>query len=422
MTDSVNTQARIVAEPSSSYGEERDGRESAGSFVREIVHITADFPDQYVPKKTVAVRSLIELTPEFRHRVYSLNRVNGLRGATSVASDDRVTALVYRGLPYGALMRVGLRPVSEWILADLQRRQIQPDCIHTNKLTIDGLVAFPVARALGCPLICGVWGDTDLKVIQGKPELRAAFRAVAEHASHILPCAPWAADFVEKTLGVPKAKMTLLPLISRVDKPIASAPSQARVATVFHLDSHRRKNVARLISAIGRLRERGVHVGLDIFGGGSAEAIRAVTRLIEKSNLSDRVRLMGPLDHSVVQSEISRYAAFALPSLRETFGMVFVEALFAGVPILYPQNAALDGFFTDVTVGYRCRPRDVEDIANGLEVLLRYEAELKGRIAELHEQGFFRNFEDKEIAALFSRVVSGVCDQSGTALATRESH
>ena len=374
----------------------------------EVVHITADFPDHKVANKTRAVQSLIELTPELRHRVYSFNRAAGVRGVRLEAADDGLTTLTYRALPYGLLLRFGLAPLSRWIVADLRRRGTRPRCIHAHKLTIDGLVALPVAQALGCPLVCSVWGNTDQKVIQRKPELRTTFRAVADAASHLLPAAPWVADYVETKLGAPRSKMTLLPVVSRVGRSIPSRPTGAGFVTVFNLDGYRHKNVRRLIAALGCLIRRGHAARLDIYGGGSPEAMRAVVRLIEASRLGNSVRLMGPVDHAMVQEVISRYSAFVLPSLRETFGMVFVEALFSGVPILYPQGAALDGYFTDVSVGYRCRARNLEDIANGLEALMRHEAELKRSIAELHENGFFRIFQDEEIAARYLDVVERV--------------
>ena len=42
---------------------------------------------------------------------------------------------------------------------------------------------------------------------------------------------------------------------------------------------------------------------------------------------------------------LNGYTALVLPTLRETFGMVYIEALFAGVPILYSQDRGVDGFF-----------------------------------------------------------------------------
>jgi glycogen synthase len=376
--------------------------------LNEVVHITADFPDRYAAGKTGAVKSLIELTPELRHRVYSFNRVSGLSGVAPVAVEEGLTTLTYRALPYGILMRRGLRPLSEWILADLRGGGVRPSLIHAHKLTIDGLVSLPVAQALGCPLVLNVWGDSDQKIIQKKPGLRASFRAVADGAARILPATPWAADYVEAALGVARAKIEVLPVVSRVRPPLASLTTGAGFVSVLNLDSHRRKNIGALFAALGLLHGRGITAKLDIYGGGSERARRAVGRLIDKAGLRESVRIMGPVDHAVVQEVVSGYSAFVLPSLRETFGMVFVEALFAGVPILYPQRASLDGYFTDVTVGYRCQARDVQDIARGLELLLDREAELKRGIAQLHAEGFFRMFEDSHIAQRYLNIVKQV--------------
>ena len=45
-----------------------------------ILHISADYPDAFSASKTQAVRNLLEGTPALDHRVYAINRQNGLGG------------------------------------------------------------------------------------------------------------------------------------------------------------------------------------------------------------------------------------------------------------------------------------------------------------------------------------------------------
>ncbi|MFC7384798.1 glycosyltransferase family 4 protein [Sphaerisporangium rhizosphaerae] len=69
---------------------------------------------------------------------------------------------------------------------------------------------------------------------------------------------------------------------------------------------------------------------LKIFGGGkNREAIR---RQIERSPVRDRVHLMGPTGH--LEDELAAASIFVLSSRHEGFGMVIVEAMSHGLPVV----------------------------------------------------------------------------------------
>lgn len=370
-----------------------------------VLHITADFPDAHAPGKTPAVRRLLELVPEHNHVVYSLNRVNGLGGARIIDHGAAVSTIVYRAPPYGVLLESHLRPVARLILDDIARRAIRADLVHAHKLTIDGIVADEIARAQGLPLICSVWGNTDQKVIEAKPFSRGRFTGLADRAHALLAATPWAADYVVRRLGVDPRRLRSMPIVSELLPATRSDASGGRVATLFNLDAYAGKNVAGLIEAITLLRQQGRNVCLDILGGGSPASASRIAGMIHGKE--DFIALKGPLARHAVQPTLNRYAAFAMPSRRETYGMVFIEALFAGVPILYPQGQSVDGFFDDVDIGEKCNVRSVEDIAHKLDRLLTDEAALKYEIWSLHERGYFARFEAGAIAATYRDVIAG---------------
>ena len=58
---------------------------------------------------------------------------------------------------------------------------------------------------------------------------------------------------------------------------------------------------------------------------------------------------------------------FVMPSLHETFGLVYAEALSQGLPIIYSQGQGIDGFFTEGQVGYHVRSKHPEDIVKAVE-------------------------------------------------------
>ena len=113
-------------------------------------------------------------------------------------------------------------------------------------------------------------------------------------------------------------------------------------------------------------------------------------RLIEHLEISDRVELVGALPNVAVCQRMSEAIAFVLPSHNETFGMSYLEALFAGTPILYSKGTGIDGFLDGLDVGIAVNPCSVWSIASGLIQLVeqndRFRNSLSASAAELSQR------------------------------------
>jgi len=79
---------------------------------------------------------------------------------------------------------------------------------------------------------------------------------------------------------------------------------------------------------------------------------------------------------------------FILLSHAETFGVVYIEALSQGLPILYSKDEGLDGFFDDGFIGYACDNSDVEDINSKIRSVIKNYA-LLSKNAVVSSRNFF---------------------------------
>src|SRR5690606_31462173 len=59
-----------------------------------------------------------------------------------------------------------------------------------------------------------------------------------------------------------------------------------------------------------------------------------------------------------------------LPSKHETFGLVYVEAMLQGLPVLYTANEGIDGFYNE-KIGEKVTSGDVEEIKQKLLLLIK---------------------------------------------------
>jgi glycosyltransferase involved in cell wall biosynthesis len=54
-----------------------------------------------------------------------------------------------------------------------------------------------------------------------------------------------------------------------------------------------------------------------------------------------------------------------MPSKSETFGLVYIEALSQGLPIIFTEGEGIDGFY-EKNIGEAVDANDVKSIANGI--------------------------------------------------------
>ena len=131
-----------------------------------------------------------------------------------------------------------------------------------------------------------------------------------------------------------------------------------RLLTVGLVD--KRKNQTRTAKAVEILREKGMDVELSVVGPTVSEAIDAKMRKL------DFVRRINQIPKEQLIEEYRRADLFVLPSLTESFGLVYAEALSQGLPVVYSAGQGFDGQFPEGFIGYRVDAYDPVSIANGI--------------------------------------------------------
>lgn len=374
-----------------------------------ILHLSNDYPDPLQPDKTRAVLSLVEGTPQYRHVVYSLNRVSAWNGIASIPFGEDRTAIAYGALPKGILWDSRLADVAAWILADLKQRAIVPHLIEAHKFTVEGLIGYRLAREFSCPLICDIQGDTDTRILEKKTSLRGRYKDIARDVALVFPYAPWAIEPFRKEAGLDPDKCVCLPVVPSVDI-LSRAPviAEDRLVSVFNLDSWKRKNIMTVITAMQGLFSTRPTLSLDIYGRGRPKNLLTLQAAIRKLDKTGRVRLMGSAQNNALPSLLKNYSAFVMPSRRETYGLVYTEALFSGLPLLFSKNRGIDGYFDAQKIGYAADPLSSNDVARGLDYVLRNQSSLKDQIANMQLSGELNPLRARSILDVYSRAVDKV--------------
>jgi glycosyltransferase involved in cell wall biosynthesis len=166
---------------------------------------------------------------------------------------------------------------------------------------------------------------------------------------------------------------------------------------------YRRKRVDVLLRAAALLRKRIPEMEVRIVGGGPEE--KEFRQVWRKERLESTVVWLGDISLRQLAAEYGRCDLFCLPSVQEGFGIVFLEAMAAGKPIVATRAAAIPEV---VRHGILAEPDDPQSLADAIENLYRApdrRTALAERAAEWVE-----HFDAPRVAQLFlQKITSLLC-------------
>ncbi len=123
-----------------------------------------------------------------------------------------------------------------------------------------------------------------------------------------------------------------------------------------------RKGLHLLLQACTVLKKQGCSdYTLLVVGDGSQQ--EELQNYCQQSDLTDSVKWMGRVDYDSVRAYFDRADVFVLPTLEDTWGMVVLEAMVAGKPILCSKWAGASELVIDGENGYCFDPYETEHLA-----------------------------------------------------------
>lgn len=140
--------------------------------------------------------------------------------------------------------------------------------------------------------------------------------------------------------------------------------AERTVRLIYVGEVSRNKNLDTTIAAAKKLIQEGWNICVQVVGEVKCRKYR---KLIETT---EWVSYHKKAPQEVVKQYLRQADLFVMPSHKETFGLVYAEAMSQGLPVLYTRGEGFDGHFPDGTVGYAVDDRSCDDVAEKIKLAM----------------------------------------------------
>ena len=319
---------------------------------------------QYVP--------FFRRTPAWLDRLWDSKAVLSLASRGSISTNPKMlgemTVSVLKG--EDGFQRKEIHKLIEWL-----KSQPLPDVISLPYSLLLGL-AGPLKRELNRPICCTLQGeDLFLDGLQ-QPYRTQALDLIRSHIQHVdafLPVSEFYAEFTPGYLGIPRDKISVVPLGINVAGFDAKEPNGSKPFVVGYLARVApEKGLDLLAEAYHRLRkDHGVsNARLEVAGYMAADCksyLDKIKKRLDDAGLGAEFTYRGVLDRDEKIKFLRGVDVFSVPATYdEPKGVSLLEAMACGVPVVQPRRGAFTEIVEKTSGGLLVEPDDAESLAQGL--------------------------------------------------------
>lgn len=355
-----------------------------------------------------------------RVEVVALNAV-GLRSIFSLGRETRYTRDEPAGFsefvkPHLVLPGHDMAKIRRWVrdLVTIARNHIhtteKPDIIQAHSSIWAGLAAMEIHRTMDIPYVI--------------TEHRGRFISGSPHAEHVL--LPWQEpllrDIFEEAVKVvtvsqalqdrivslaPESKDRIVTIPNMVDTEFfvpadKPPPGPFTFFCLAHLEAD--KGIDTLVGATKVLTERVTEPFKVVIGGGGSQR-RRLERMARELSLGDTISFTGPLAREAVRDRLQQSHAFVMPSRFEAFGVVYIEAMACGLPVIATKAGGPTDFTSEET-GLLVEPGQADVLASAMHELMQGHAEYRpDRIRESVTRRFSKEVVVASYIELYQQIL-----------------
>ena len=129
---------------------------------------------------------------------------------------------------------------------------------------------------------------------------------------------------------------------------------------------------------------------------GSGPLHNSLQQKVNKYKMSNKVLLLGEKLHDEIADWMNASDLLVLPSIKESFGVVQLEAMACGKPVVATRNGGSEEVIVSDDLGFLCNNQDISDMAT--KILLALDKNWDHKIIHNHTTKYTWSNICKQIA------------------------
>ena len=246
----------------------------------------------------------------------------------------------------------------------IEEHHLHFDLIHAHFTWPSGYIGVRLREKYGKPVITTIhensdWFDQEVEI--NHPLINTAWSGADALIRVNRKDVPVLKRYNEQVYSIPNGFSSAFhPIDTTVARERLGLPRDAKV--IFTLGNLiKRKGLNYLIDAMEQVCNQRDDVLCFIGGAGPEEG--SLQGQIDRLDLGEKVKLLGSVPSDILPLWMNTCDIFVLPSLSESFGVVQIEALACGKPVVSARNRGSEEVIISDEHGLLVEPADSEDLA-----------------------------------------------------------
>jgi len=280
---------------------------------------------------------------------------------------------------------------------DTKQKFQEYNIIHAHTLFSAGAVAYQLSKKNKIKYIVAI-RCSDEEYLQKMPFLKKFGEKIIKNARKVVCISPHLKKKILTYYGkqIPNLEDKIIIIANGIDDIFIESAAQHKLPlkitklNLLYVGSFiKEKKVPELINFVNKY-----DYNLTVIGRGGKEQ-KKVLKLIKKSG---NTNYFGRITNKKRLIEFYRGKnIFIMISRLETFGLVYVEAMSQGTPILYSKNTGFDGFFPDGEVGYAVDLKNPVELNEKIQLIIDNYQELSKTCIQKSKEFNWENISDQDI-------------------------
>ena len=278
-----------------------------------------------------------------------------------------------RYIPYFYLPKVGRRFYSVFMFLSILMHSgwwllnIKPKVILASWAFPEAVAASWISKLFGSRFFFKVHGS-DINIHGKIPSRAQQIVNAAKRSSGILSVSQALADLMV-IMGIERSKISVI--YNGVDHEQFGVETKTPIDGDYLLyvgNLKYDKGVLELIKGFAKICDH--YPALNLVYAGSGIEKKSIIQLSKTLNITDRVQLLGPIEHHKLPALITHARALVLPSYNEGVPNVILEAMACGTPVLATNVGGIPEVVDENFCGKLIKPRCEIAVENGLNFIL----------------------------------------------------